>query len=305
MMKPLKIIASIALVLSVLPVEGCRNRDNSSSTQPSGTPSDSRQPCSGEEELPAELAALGRDIAAGNAKAFAKACSYPIERPYPLRNITDSTSMESYFPVMIDDSIKQLIKSAGRHRWHHSGWRGWTLDRGEYLWWDGNLYAVNYISSAEKALLKRLADEEMESLAPELRKGWHPYFCLIGVDNGSIYRIDKSSVELSSDSIMEASQSTEAENAAMDADCMFRLLIYPKNSDLHTAPADSLCGTMNVEGSAGSRRLYFRNHRGHRAEFAMDVSDDSAPVIVIVNNSDSVEHPVERIYWRDYLAIPR
>lgn len=134
------------------------------------------------DEAPEELTTLGEQIAAGNAKAFAKACSYPIERPYPLRNIADTASMESYFPVMIDDSIKQVIKSADSSRWHNTGWRGWTLDNGEYLWWDGDLYAVNYVSAAEKALLKRLADEEMESLAPELRKGWRPYFCLIGVD---------------------------------------------------------------------------------------------------------------------------
>lgn len=251
-----------------------------------------------------KLTTLGEQIAAGNAKAFAKACSYPIERPYPLRNISDTTSMESYFPVMIDDSIKQAIKSADRSRWHNTGWRGWTLDNGEYLWWDGDLYAVNYVSAAEKALLKRLADEEMESLAPELRKGWRPYFCLIGVDNGSIYRIDKSSADsVSSGSVSDIA--AEANNAYTDTDCTYRLLVYTKNSDLHTAPADSMCGTMNVEGSAGSRRLYFKNQRGHRAEFAMDISDDSSPAIVIINRSDSASHPVEHVYWRDYLAIPR
>ncbi len=256
------------------------------------------------DEAPEELTTLGEQIAAGNAKAFAKACSYPIERPYPLRNIADTASMESYFPVMIDDSIKQVIKSADSSRWHNTGWRGWTLDNGEYLWWDGDLYAVNYVSAAEKALLKRLADEEMESLAPELRKGWRPYFCLIGVDNGSIYRIDKSSADsVSTGSVSDIA--TEANNAYTDTDCTYRLLVYTKNSDLHTAPADSMCGTMNVEGSAGSRRLYFKNRRGHRAEFAMDISDDSSPAIVIVNRNDSASHPVEHVYWRDYLAIPR
>lgn len=303
-MKPLYIITSAAIILSLLPTSGCSNKGKNGTERQAATVTDSCQQ-SESEEMPEKLSTLSSDIAEGNAKAFAKACSYPIERPYPLRNIADTASMESYFPVMIDDSIKQVMKSADHRRWHRAGWRGWTLDNGEYLWWDGNLYAVNYISAAEKAMLKRLADEEMESLAPGLRKGWRPYFCLIGVDNGSIYRIDKSAPKYIADSVSVAGPSDTPDNDNPETECNFRLLIYPKNSDLHTAPADSMCGTMNVEGSAGSRRLYFKNHRGHRAEFAMDMSDDSTPVIVVVNKRDSTAHPVERIYWRDYLAIPR
>lgn len=302
-MKPLSIIASIAIISSAV-LTGCSNKKRDMTYMQAAKDAAVSSAQAAHDEAPEELTTLGEQIAAGNAKAFAKACSYPIERPYPLRNIADTASMESYFPVMIDDSIKQVIKSADSSRWHNTGWRGWTLDNGEYLWWDGDLYAVNYVSAAEKALLKRLADEEMESLAPELRKGWRPYFCLIGVDNGSIYRIDKSSADsVSSGSVSDIA--TEASDAYTDADCTYRLLVYTKNSDLHTTPADSMCGTMNVEGSAGSRRLYFKNRRGHRAEFAMDISDDSSPAIVIVNRSDSASHPVEHVYWRDYLAIPR
>lgn len=303
-MKLLSRIASIAIISSGVLTTGCRNRTRDmSDIQSVKDPAVSAAQVA-QHETPAGLTTLGEQIAAGNAKAFARACSYPIERPYPLRNISDTTSMESYFPVMIDDSIKQVMKSADHSRWHSAGWRGWTLDNGEYLWWDGNLYAVNYVSAAEKALIKHLADEEMESLAPELRKGWRPYFCLIGIDNGSIYRIDKSSADsVSADDVADIA--TEVNNAYTDTDCSYRLLIYTKNNNLHTAPADSMCGTMNVEGSAGSRRLYFKNHRGHRAEFAMDLSDDSSPAIIIVNRRDSASHPVEHIYWRDYLAIPR
>lgn len=257
------------------------------------------------------IVALEHHMSSGNAKAFAADCSYPIERPYPLRNIADSAEMETYFPLMIDDSLKTAVRNAQFERWRPEGWRGWTLDNGKYLWWDGKLYAVSYISKAERALRRRLVEEEKKSLAPSLRAGWEPFFCLIGEDNGTIYRIDVEShradrADGQSDSETEFTSQAEADPE--EDSPRFRMLVYPRDTSLHELPADSLRGVMIVEGSAGSRILSFTSSDGRTAEFDMDstVSDDTeTPQLIVVEHGDTAVHAVNRIYWRDYIALPR
>lgn len=86
------------------------------------------------------------------------------------------------------------------------------------------------------------------------------------------------------------------------------MLVYPRDMSLHELPADSLRGVMIVEGSAGSRILSFTGSDGRTAEFDMDstVSDDTeTPQLIVVEHGDTAVHAVNRIYWRDYIALPR
>lgn len=258
------------------------------------------------------IVALEQHMSSGNAKAFAADCSYPLARPYPLRNIADSAEMETYFPLLIDDSLKTAVRNAQFERWRPEGWRGWTLDNGKYLWWDGKLYAVSYLSKAERALRRRLVEEEKKSLAPQLRPGWEPFFCLIGEDNGTIYRIDvetppsrpEASEEPDRSDLSDMSDFADPEGESP----RFRMLVYPREVNLHDLPADSLRGVMMVEGSAGSRILSFTGRDGRTAEFDMDATtaDDTAtPQLIMVERGDTAVHAVNRIYWRDYIALPR
>lgn len=303
---------SSIILLSVLGALTSCHKTNNDNTE--ALPADSIMET--QDEFPARsealkgIVALEQHMSSGNAKGFAADCSYPIQRPYPLRNIKDSAEMENYFPVMVDDSIKTAVRNAQFERWHSNGWKGWTLDDGRYLWWDGKVYAVSYLSKAEKALRKKLVDQELESLDPSLRAGWQPYFCLINPETGTIYRIDVASGSGRPTETTQADDDQEFTNITETAPDgvapRFRMLVYPRYTDLHALPADSLSGSMIIEGSAGTRTLTFMNQKGETMQFDMDAADeDNLPNLSTFTPSDTTNATVDYIYWRDYLSLPR
>lgn len=243
---------------------------------------------------PREVMELIDAVTHNDARRFASAVSYPLARPYPLRDVDDSVKMAIYYRVMVDDSLRNVLRNSQAEEWSRNGWRGWTLADGQYLWIDEKLYELNYVSVTEKAMLNTLANEEIVSLQPEMRKGWRPEFCLHGVDNGAIYRVDSRSV------------------ADGDSVSPYRLAIYERGTSLRGHPSASMRGHLNVEGSAGMRTYMFHGRDGSRAYYMCDrLSDDELPQIVIVSAAgDSAAYRVERAYWRDYIgarhdSVPR
>lgn len=61
---------------------------------------------------------------------FAHLTSYPIMRTYPTKWIEDSLEMLSFFPIMADDSLKNVLKRTKPSDWEQVGWRGYTFANG-------------------------------------------------------------------------------------------------------------------------------------------------------------------------------
>ncbi len=282
---------SISTILSLLPLIclglgscSCPERSEDSTLQTSENA----------DSLPATVPEIVKAVETNDPAAFASKVSYPLERPYPLRNIEDSATMATYFPVMVDDSLKKVLRQKDSHKWSENGWRGWTLDDGQYLWVDGQLYSVNYVSSAEKAMRDILMKREIQSLHPDLRDGWKPEMCLMGTSDGTIYRIDLRNEKSRNDSIDN------------DEDKTFRMAVYGRDNDLHGHPRRILKGKRHSEGSADTRWFHFEDGHGTSADYYMDSSDDSEPVLIVITpQNDTISRPVERIYWLDYVAEPR
>ena len=271
--------ALIAFVLAVL--TACNNGSASPKTDSSAEQVDSTEVPA---ELPQEVKELVEAVADSNPRKFASAVSYPLPRPYPLRNVEDSAEMVEYYPRMVDDSLRNVIVKSGKEKWSSNGWRGWTLHDGQYLWIDDKLYAVNYVSRAEQAQIDTLVNQEIGSLQEGMRKGWRPVFCLYGTDSGMVFRVDCLSHP--------------------DKKLPYRLAVYDRGANLHGRPSMMMRGDMEVEGTVGARTYKFVGRDGSRAYYIYDrSSDDEVQEIYIVTpQGDSIAHPVKDAYWRDFIS---
>lgn len=288
---PLSPLIAAAIVATVMTLQACHRAPRD--TNEARADAQAVVP----EAPPPEVTDLIDAVSRNDALRFASAVSYPLTRPYPLRDVDDSVKMAIYYPVMVDDSLRNVLRRSRAREWSNNGWRGWTLADGRYLWIDEKLYELNYVSSAERAMIVTLSNEEMASLLPEMRDGWRPVFCLHGLDNGSLYRVDA----LADAPDPEASP-TDAPPAGEGP---FRLSIYHRGADLHGHPAASMRGRLETEGSSGIRTYFFEGRDGSRAYYVYDrVSDDEPLQIVMITSAgDSTAHRVERAYWRDFLTI--
>ena len=116
------------------------------------------------DSLPTEVKLLVRAIADDDSVGFANMVSYPLQRPYPLRDIDGADQMKSYYKELVDDSLRNVITQAEPKRWSKYGWRGWTLDDGRYIWVDEGVYDVQYLSQKEIKMIDSLIREEILSI---------------------------------------------------------------------------------------------------------------------------------------------
>lgn len=230
--------------------------------------------------LPQEIGRITAAVKDGDAKKFAGEVSYPLERPYPLRNITDSTEMVEYYPVMVDDSLRNVVARSRRSDWSKAGWRGWTLDAGQYLWVDGKIYAVPYISKAEKGLLELTTKRDLATLPKRLRKGWKPVMCLVSNDSGTVYRLDEE-----------------------DSTASYRMMVYSRGTNLRGEPRKIMRGKMETEGSEGNRVFRFTAPDGSRAEYQADQTGEEPLTIVMESpkGGHTTEEEVRNAYWLDLI----
>lgn len=221
-------------------------------------------------------------VAHNDSVRFAKMVNYPLERPYPLRDIENEQEMEQYYPVMMDDSIRTAIGHSKPKQWEQVGWRGWTLHEGEWVWADSLIYSVNHVSRRELSERDSLQRAEIATLPQAMRSGWTPELCLKGQE-GDIYRVD-----------------WHKENPDSTT---YRLSIYRKGSDLKGTPTAVLYGGMELQGSEGNRWYTFTNTEGMTAIYGADVSGDEGKAIQITTpNGGEIMENVTPAYWRDLIS---
>lgn len=259
-------LASAAALISSVTLASCHDANASK---------DSAESSLGEARPDDALNKLMRSLAEGDAPGFAAICVYPIQRPYPLKDIEDSVSMVDYFPILVDDAFKDRMAKADVKDWENYGWRGWSIGDDNALWFDDGLWAFTYLSPAESGLRKILAREEIMTLSPEYREGWNPVAAMAQSDGQSIFRIDTNGDE-------------------------YRLMKFDDPSDVMSRPDLLLLGTLRTEGSADSRIFEFSDKRGVKAQYIPDAESD---LFVYISGpktySDSVA--VRPAYWRDII----
>lgn len=231
------------------------------------------------DSLPQSVKLLVKAVADGDTSAFASIVSYPLERPYPLRDIVDSTQMVGYYNIMVDDSLHHVLTTSAPEKWSELGWRGWTVKNGEYLWIDEKLYDVNYLSKEEIALRDRLIAEEIACLPEDMREGWTPVIILTAPSDGSVYRID-------------------SHKGPGDSD-IFRLAIYAANDSLTGRPSLTLTGHRMNEGTASTTTYHFSDEKGDSALYQADITDSEDPVLTFFLKGEQTDLPVKKVYWRD------
>lgn len=234
------------------------------------------------DNLPEDVKPVAESILNDSPTHFAAAMTYPIERPYPLRNIDDSASMVKYYHTLVDDSLRNKVKESPDTLWQENGWRGWTLDDGNYLWIDGGkVYQINYVSKRETTMLDSLRKEEISSLAPSLRGNWTPVMCVVDSTSGTIFRIDTKEVADSS---------------------VYRLAGYRAGQSLSDAPAMVLYGNLTLEGSMGNRFYHFTDSTGVVADYTPDLSaDDSVPSMAVERHGKFTKYNARPGYWLDHV----
>lgn len=192
--------------------------------------------------------------------------------------------MRRYYPILVDDSLRATVGLSTPGQWGEFGWRGWSLENGEYVWVDGGLYSVNYMSAREKNLRDSLIKREMATLWEPLRRGWTPEECMEGTETPEIMRIDG--------------------RRRPGFDNEYRLCIYGSKKAMREKPGRILNGHMDIEGSAGVHVYHFESPEGLKAVYIPDVMDDT-PMTVTLTDADGNEKliKVRRAYW--LTLIPR
>lgn len=257
------------LTLSLIPFAAC-NRNSESKTDISAIVNN--------DSIPTAVKQLVKAVAEGDSVQFSKLVSYPLARPYPLHDLNTPEELESYYPTMVDDSLKSVITHSTGDNWDEYGWRGWSLDRGEYLWIDDNVYDIPYLSHTERQMLDSLQHAEIESLHPSLRDGWQPVGALVASDNSAIYRID--------------SNKTDKNHL------VYRLCSFESGASLSGLPSAILTGYKETEGTASTEVYHFSGPNGEEIIYEPNVPDGSSPQLELLNADGTTNIlPVRPAYW--------
>ena len=237
--------------------------------------------------LPEDVRPVAEAIIEDSPQKFASSVSYPIERPYPLRNIKDSAEMVKYYPTIVDKKLKKAVEEAPDSLWQESGWRGWTLGNGSYFYIDsGKIYSMDYVSDEENVMLDSLRHEEISTLEPSMQIGWTPVLCIVDTVSDAIFRID----------------SQDDTNPPI-----YRLSAYADTTDLSSEPNWVLYGHLDLEGSMGNRFYEFTDSVGETtAYYSPDISsDEDEPCLEVDRKGKMKKYPAKPDYWLDYVKMRR
>lgn len=242
------------------------------------------------DSIPENIKKVAQVLADNDSVAFASMVSYPLQRPYPLYDIKDSTLMADYYSVMIDDSLRRAVAESKPNDWEEQGWKGWSLKHGNYIWIDEAVYDVPYLSQREKNMRAELIRRDLESLPEELRAGWMPEWCLIDPEDGYVYRIDVDSA-------------TIADKSNSNINTVYRLAVYKNSKNLRENPDNIFRGFRNEEGSIQHITYLFKDSD------SLDKSDDNQ-IIIEPWSSESGDpimyhrkksRKMRKTYWIDLL----
>lgn len=266
------------LVFLLLPLSGCGKHQKGTEEASEVLKSDS---------IPREVKDVVKAISDNDSDGFAKLVSYPLARPYPLEDIKNEDEMKHYYSKMVDDSMRNVVTKSKVHDWEPVGWRGWTVDNGEYVWIDSLVYDVNYVSPEEMKERKKLMDSEIATLPENLRKGdWTPETCLKVVDRKRIARIDSHKEESADTSV-------------------YRMAIFDSIAPQRLHPTAVMRGYKTFEGSAGTIYYIFTDGKGTQAVYEEDLPDSPGAVIIFTRPDNTVEEvEVEKTYWRKWVTSP-
>lgn len=288
----------------------CGSKTSTSYTSDSAVVSDS---------LPVDVTDIVKAVANDDSISFSSHVSYPLERPYPLRDIRDEKEMKAYYPVLMDDSLRNVLAKSSSSEWSEAGWRGWTVKDGQYLWIDGDIYTVNYLSAREKTMKDSLVKREKALLHSTMRVGWMPEWVMEDTSEGTVYRIDADSLSVAS----AASGGT--------SDGVYRLAVYKNGGDLRRQPERILRGKRKIEGTVGNVFYYFNDtpmktdsdsveymievysaetggprlyHREKRKEFSKRNLKKSAKESGSATDT-LIDHELKKIYWLDKVNVEK
>lgn len=237
----------------------------------------------GADSIPEAVKDLITAVRDNDSARFASMVSYPLVRPYPLRDINTEEQMRAYYPTLVDDSLRKMIIGSPYADWSSLGWRGWTLDKGEYLWIDEQLYTVPYLSHLEKIHRAELEKREIESLPSRYRKGWSPIGCMRSVTSTAVYRLDR--------------------NPKAHAGKDYRMMVWADSTQIDRDPTAVFIGRCNVEGTADVRTYFFASPNGAKAVYMGDVNSPDDQPRVLFTDPDGVNHTdtVTSAYWLELL----
>lgn len=240
--------------------------------------------CDADSAFAPEVREVIEAVRTDNPARFSAMVDYPLQRPYPLRDIADSAAMVEYYPILVDDSLRNAITGSKPSDWSSAGWRGITLGDGSYLWIYSKIYSVGYVGKREQALIDSLAGMEIASIHHSLRKGWKPFLCLIAPEPGYVFRVDRAA----------GHKKHEQPNS-------YRLAVYHDATHLDSIPDILLDGIMDIEGSAGVRTLIFKDKHHRKAFYCMDPAGEDDPREVTIEQPDgeTKTYRVIEAYWRD------
>ena len=231
-------------------------------------------------QLPAPVRSLIQAVEENDSATFSSLVAYPLERPYPLRDIRTAAEMKSYYHLVMDDSLRHAI-TANPAEWHEYGWRGWAPHGGSYIWADDSIYHIPYLSRRETAIRDSLVRLELASLPAALRGKWDPVACYRQADGTSVFRIDKST---------------------SSATPRFRLAIFAAPADMSRRPELVMNGTQEADGTMANITYHFAAPDGLRAIFSPLTPDGSLPGFDFTGPSGSdTTITVVPAHWLDIL----
>lgn len=217
---------------------------------------------------------------------FANAVNYPLHRPYPLKDINSEKEMKEYYPTLVDDSLRNVVKNAGVSDWESYGWRGWSLLDGNFVWIDDKVYGINYLSQKERKRHAQLVSEEIRSLYPSLQGNWTPVMCLQQMADGTIYRIDMTPAP---------TDSTEAGP--------YRMAVFSNGKNLKGRPHKVMRGHKETEGSMQNEIYTFTATDG-KVIFSPENFDENTgndQILIIDRSGTETALPVKSVYWLQLL----
>lgn len=240
------------------------------------------------DSIPDDVKQFVKSVDSDDSVSFSKLVSYPVSRPYPLHDIENEKEMRKYYNHIVDDSLKKVIRESGPEDWFEAGWRGWSVKDGNYVWIDGQVYDINYVSKQEQRDIDSLSKVEIATLHPTLRGDWTPVGCLISRDHKNIYRIDAH---------RRAGKKKRSEQDSL------RLSIYDRKIHPEVMPRRVLTGHEETEGSAAIVIYYFSDGDGTSVSYNANGANDEGPAIYYTDkDGNETRVDVSPGYWLDIMA---
>ena len=245
------------------------------------TDSDSLEGDSNVSGSTANIKKIMRSIVKGDAESLASMTIFPIERPYPLKDIVDSADMVERFHQIFDKQFRAKMARSTMKAWRSAGWRGYCFGDNSDLWVYDSLIKVLYISPQEDSLRTKLLHDEKTSLHKKLQGDeWVAYNCYKDEKDGSVIRIDLKKDRKQNDKV--------------------RMAIYRNGTKLSDYPDFVAEGELKIEGSMRVKTLVFPKTK----EGAIEISDDfeNGGISLTINEDYEHAHTLIPVYWLDLVS---